>query len=1047
MAKGGGTEVEKSWKDMNWIGSRHRHTNDDVIDMNLATQPQENQPMAAATTSVKTEPKDVVKETQPDLIRSSSWKKRSSRLSFKKFSISELADPTLVEPPKALVTQETAGWRTKPTSSLSNLARRGSWIIRSSSPSTGHQRTPSTTIAKPEKAVTTKTETASAKIMELSSTVQPFHASQAPAVAKAVRPANPAFNRSASSPQLSSSLKKPKSTDRMSIVTVNSSTTIPALPTLTRLQQFQSASPEVIRKKDELWNAFRTLDQDHAKFNNKPSSFKIGVIKSSLLPFLRRYVDHASNQNLRIEDLDRRVNVLNKWWTGLLAMTAGREGYAIAPSDRPVILDALTGIMQRPEWKQVMSSLILNRQNKSKTSSSSSIPASGSEFLVDTILNNARDMFRQNLLSQMNFAVDRLQLRTVAASVVAFCGKAIAYAFFYCPGVADILLGLWNVPQTTVRRVLDEVGVRRNINTKDTAESIAHLFPSHLQHLCLRTVPTLMRALRDRSSVRKYFEFINWDGPWIGRWSGRDSDLLFSFTKHYLHLVCRTLGEDATDKERICAPGAVFVYGQLLSIMDATISVHKNPSAPSQAVTFDDILGADVPATTVAVRAPNTARPMAENRLIMLLREILSENYPALPAFKISSAVMFGNLLKAATRRTSVTDGDACFILCDFLEESMFILARFFRNAEDPMAFLDWPFWLDVLKRLGDSNNTMTEVRLYAFIYSLWGYITKDDRKKRDLCLGWLLEDEYAYRQFNHWCPMVRSYYHRLLVWRIARCDGDASELDLEMYTCLLSLLQKDFSQYLYKRSMAEQEGSMIPSSTPATPAPGRRLLIIRDDSITMPTAISPTFLASPANNSTYQNLGSFESLDRFSAGPEKTTKKRFIFLRHLNSFLSTTASIYSSDSPSPKDSPPSSTHTPGESTGTSTPDSRRSRPNTPPTPVPEYIPNRSFKFSLEWVDRAYPYRLDRKVYPPRLPHPAQTVLPKELTEAILLGDTIPSAGEESASRYVGIALAEWSIVVSERALFTERRQREGVPPGRVEIPMLGVETFRKPIG
>ncbi|CAF9905484.1 MAG: hypothetical protein GOMPHAMPRED_003209 [Gomphillus americanus] len=1058
MGKGGGTEVEKNWKDMSWIGgSRHKHmsaldtitkTHVNAVDMNLATQSQEKQPVGAATTTVQTEAEeDGVKEIQPSLIRSSSWKKRSSRLSFKKFSISELADPTLVEPPKALVNQESTSWRSKSTSSLSNLAKRGSRIIRTSSPSTGHSRTPSTSITKPEKAVTTKTEATSAKILEPSSTVQSFHTSQRPAMPKADRPTSSFFNRSASSPQLSSNLKKPRSTEPLSIATADPPTTIPALPTLTRLQQFQSAPPELLRKKDELWNTFRALDQDHAKFNNKPSSFKIGVIKSSLLPFLRRYVDHPSNRNLRIEDLDRRINVLNKWWTGLLAMTSGREGYAIAPSDRPMILDALTGIMQRPEWKQVMTS---GRQNKSKASSSSSLSASGSEFLADTVLNNARGMFTQNLLSQMNFAVDRLSLRTVAASVVAFCGKAIAYAFFYCPGVADILLGLWNVPQTTIRRVLDEVGILRNINTKDTAESIAHLFPSNLQHLCLKTVPTLMRTLRERSLTRKNLEFINWDGPWIGRWSGRDSDLCFSFTKHYLHLVCKILGEDATDRERICAPGAVFVYGQLLSIMDATISVHKNPSAPSQAVTFDDILGADVSATTIATRAPNTARLMAENRLIMLLREILSENYPAAPALKISFAAMFGNLLKAATKRTSVTDGDACFILCDFLEESMFILARFFRNAEDPMAFLDWPFWLDVLKRLGDSNNTMTEVRLYAFIYSLWGYITRDDSKKRDLCQGWLLEDEYAYRQFNHWCPMVRAYYQRLLIWRIARCDGDASELDLEIYACLLSLLQKVFSQYLYKRSMADQEGDMIPSSTPATPAPGRRLLIIRDDSITIPTAMSPAFLASPTNNSTYQKLTSLENLDRFSVSSEsieKTAKKRFVFLRHLNSFLSTTASIYSSEPASPKDSPPSSTHTPGESTGTSTPESRTSRPNTPPTPVPEYIPSRSFKFSLEWVDRAYPYRLDRKLYPPRLPPPAQMVLPKELTEAILLGDTVPSTKEEPASRYIGIALAEWSILVSECASFTERRQREGVPAGRVETPMLGVETFRKPIG
>ena len=155
------------------------------------------------------------------------------------------------------------------------------------------------------------------------------------------------------------------------------------------------------------------------------------------------------------------------------------------------------------------------------------------------------------------------------------------------------------------------------------------------------------------------------------------------------------------------------------------------------------------------VHAPNTARLMAENRLIMLCREFLHNSPAVTETARSAFAGMFGALLKAATKRTSLHDHEACFILCDFLEESMFILARYHRGAEDPVAFLDWDFWFGVLKRLGDSNNTMTEVRLYSFVYSLWGFIARSQDKKRDICLKWLLEENFAYRQFNHWCPMV----------------------------------------------------------------------------------------------------------------------------------------------------------------------------------------------------------------------------------------------------------------------------------------------------
>lgn len=58
-----------------------------------------------------------------------------------------------------------------------------------------------------------------------------------------------------------------------------------------------------------------------------------------------------SNNMIRAEDLDRRVMILNKWWTGLLEMLNGRNNQSISGTDRPAFLDAVTGIMMRPEWR------------------------------------------------------------------------------------------------------------------------------------------------------------------------------------------------------------------------------------------------------------------------------------------------------------------------------------------------------------------------------------------------------------------------------------------------------------------------------------------------------------------------------------------------------------------------------------------------------------------------------------------------------------------------------------------------------------------------
>jgi hypothetical protein len=664
------------------------------------------------------------------------------KLAVSKYAIPELPlDADIAELPKV----HTIGAKSKSSSSLSNLARRSSWIIGSRSPSPSNRKTQS--VSKPEKVVTSKKSILKQESVES----LPSTGSRASNTTKVRRPLSAIFKSQAENPTIPP-IPKSFSTDRLP--TIKSPRDIPDLPTPRVRDRYQvSAPPDIIRKKDELWGNFRTLDGEYSKFITKPGTLKAGIIRSSLLPFLKQYSDHPSNKSLRAEDLDRRVNIFNKWWTGLLEMLNGRNGQSVSPSDRPAVLDGLTGIMTRPEWRLSMSAISSRRPNP-KSQSSSSLDSTGSDFLAESVLHNVKSLFIQNLLSQMAFVVDRMSLRSVPASIVAFCGKAIAYAFFFCPGVADILVRLWNLPQATLRRILDEAKIPRNSNLRDVSETTDKQFPAHLRHLSFKSLPSLMKSLRAKCPHFMSLNYIPWYGPWIGRWNGRDSDLFFGFAKQYHILTCEIL-PDATNDERICAPGAVLVYGQLLAVMDATIHRSSNSTQEPSVISFDDILGADASATPLPVRAPNTARLMAENRLIMLLREFLSDSPLITPTARNSFAALFGDLLKAATKRTSLNDHDSCFILCDFLEESMFILARFYRGSEDPAAFLDWDFWFSVLKRLGESNNTMTEVRLYAFVYSLWGFITKDKNKKRDICLHWLLEENFVYRQFNHWCPMV----------------------------------------------------------------------------------------------------------------------------------------------------------------------------------------------------------------------------------------------------------------------------------------------------
>ena len=104
---------------------------------------------------------------------------------------------------------------------------------------------------------------------------------------------------------------------------------------------------------------------------------------------------------------------------------------------------------------------------------------------------------------------------------------------------------------------------------------------------------------------------------------------------------------------------------------------------------------------------------------------------------------------------------------------------------------------------------------------------------------------------------------------------------------------------------------------------------------------------------------------------------------------------------------------------------------------------NMSFKFSLEWVDRKAPAPGNMRLFCPKLPSHAQTLLdgiPK-LNEA-----TLPNIAmyTKEYAHYSGRALAEWSVIVNECQSFFLRRKQEGVPGDEwVETPNLGVESLR----
>lgn len=342
------------------------------------------------------------------------------------------------------------------------------------------------------------------------------------------------------------------------------------------------------------------------------------------------------------------------------------------------------------------------------------------------------------------------------------------------------------------------------------------------------------------------------------------------------------------------------------------------------------------------------------------------------------------------------------------------------------------------------SQSTMTQIRLIAFLYTTWRHLIINENRKEQVVLNWLLDPKFFAQFFNHWSPMVRHYYFRLLCWRVGRCDDNATDLDFRIYQRLLDLLNKTWAQHQYLTADAEMRGIAPPSTNPCAPAPGRGLVIIRCDSYNRGsdfTSFDKLMPVTRASMSPYMNHSSMLNKVPEADPPPSATRKRWNILKNISLF-----SGPSNNRPG-EVTPPSSPDSVTEASKKSASQGNLSRP---PSPPPQIV---NFQFKLEYVNvrPGLPAKL-RKLPLPQLPHTSQKLLDdmrklEQLSSTETLVKEVkprkPLPAEYGTARYSGRALSEWSIVTAECRNFFTRRKQEGCPGGKVETPSIAVESFR----
>lgn len=325
------------------------------------------------------------------------------------------------------------------------------------------------------------------------------------------------------------------------------------------------------------------------------------------------------------------------------------------------------------------------------------------------------------------------------------------------------------------------------------------------------------------------------------------------------------------------------------------------------------------------------------------------------------------------------------------------------------------------------------------------------------------------------------------------------------IYLVVAARLKETWAHYLYLKQIAEETGRIPPSTAPTVPTPNKKFVIIKQELNQPQQGLFVNFDAMartpgsevidgedlldnpPAKQDGKKKWGLLGKVLGMGNGSAKGHERKsswdddFVNARRETAELRTRVNAPSNITTS--------------SSGSSEKDSACSSPL---YEEQKYV----FRFYLAYQQQPIPPR-DRVLTRPRLPAPSQAIvslrahstaelppLPKEdpVTSEVVEKNQVPNDGpkndEDAAAiatieasstsidqaheiinepvtqpikpagiaaknaAYAGRALAEWGQVIWECNNFVDRRRDEGVPSlTEVEIPLLGVESFRKPVG
>lgn len=519
-----------------------------------------------------------------------------------------------------------------------------------------------------------------------------------------------------------------------------------------------------------LLKQFKRLEFALGKFTLKLNGImKTNMLRTVVLPFLRLLPPLEAifdgSPSIYSSFVSVSITILGRWWRLLLsALSAPNPAQQVSATDRNAYLECISRILCRREW-----------------------------FLAGP---EAMLTYTSCLCETLEYAVNKIStLKVIPVSMSAFVGKIFAYAFFFIPGFANALLFLLNVKQASIESYLNKMPPL----SEGAIKSARFAFPSHLSGLVdYRGFPGL------NSYKKKVFNCLpppkhpvrgicDPNGPWVRCWSSCDSDMLNSFFRHYVN-VSATFVENDLGIPLEAFPGIHVIMASFYQIFSICVS----------RILLDTASSGSIKKLSATKSAPNTSntgtfsgttvlKPMDINYapLIKLFKTVRDIGYSEV-IFSPEIVRCFDNILRNLAVSTSVYDfGRSATILNLICEYSNYV-----SDASD----IDWEFWLGcTYLTLSHTDLIQSMIMGFAFLFNVWriipsqlpnsrGYesesnstewLTNFSESYKENFARWLSSNDTWLFYFTHWNPLVRSYYMRLISWRIVGFNNFDSSLSI----------------------------------------------------------------------------------------------------------------------------------------------------------------------------------------------------------------------------------------------------------------------------